>query len=196
MRKAITMHFRNTSFNCLSRRTIAVLFIAVISGCAGANVQPTHDDDYVEVSNPAMTMSPNAPEKIWVPRHSVENGVVRGNELLKRGYDAVRGGAPATAPGPGITAQAGKPASLIPHFGLVVRVDGERVYFNLGKEAGIVSGQKLKVYRGGTVVEGLGLAPGESVGMVEVLGFVGTTGGYGLLRQGGPARNNDLIGAE
>lgn len=190
------MKFKNIFLNRLGRRIIAALFIAVISGCAGATIQPESKDDYVEIPNPAFTMSPNAPEKIWVPRHSVESGVARGNELLKRGYEAVKGGEPTTASQAGITAPTGKPASLIPHFGLVVGVDGDRVYFNLGKEAGIVPGQKLKVYRGGTVVEGLGLAPGESVGMVEVAGFVGTTGGYGLLKQGGPLRINDLIGAE
>lgn len=219
MGKATSMHYI---------RMIVVLSIAVIAGCAGTNAQSPKNDDFVEIPNPALTMSPNAPEKIWVPREYVETGVARGNVLLKRGYEAVKGGvstaapqpgtaaqagsapaaapqagipaqagsAPVTAAQAGITAQAGKPATFLPHFGLVVRVDGERVYFNLGREAGIVPGQKLKVYRGGTVVEGLGLAPGESVGMVEVLGYVGTMGGYGLVKQGGPVRVNDLIGAE
>jgi hypothetical protein len=85
---------------------------------------------------------------------------------------------------------------MIPRFGLVVAVDGDKVYFNLGREAGYYYGQILKVHRGGTIIEGLGLAPGELVGTVEVLGYVGSQGGYGLLKQGGPLRINDLVGVE
>ena len=141
-------------------------------------------------------MSPNAPETIWVPRSYVEKGVPRGNELVKQGYEAVKGGIAPAAPQPGLVDTTGKPAALLPHFGLVVAVDGEKVYFNIGREEGITPGQKLKVYRGGTVVEGLGLAPGEQVGTIEVQGFVGSKGGYGVVRQGGPVKTNDLVGCE
>lgn len=186
----------NFSMTTLVRRIVILPIFAIIAGCAGANIQSSKDGGYVEIPNPAYTMSPNSPEKIWVPQQYVESGVARGNELLKRSYDTVKGGVPTFTSQAVFTKQAERLANLIPHFGVVVKVDGEKVYFNLGKDAGIVLGQKLKVYRGGTVIEGLGLAPGESVGMIEVLGFVGTAGGYGLLKQGGPARNNDLIGAE
>jgi len=186
----------------LACNALYVLFLGVLAGCAATNV-PT---DYVEISNPALTMSPNAPETIWVPRKSVDSGVPRGGELAKRGYEAVKegfaptqpvpGAATVTAPQAGIAAPGGKPAAVIPRFGLVVAVDGEKVYFNLGKSAGITPFQLLKVYRGGTVIEGLGLAPGELIATIEIQGFVGTNGGYGLIRQGNQVRINDLVGAE
>lgn len=190
-------------------RTIPFLILMVLSaGCAGPTVQSQGQRDYVEIDNPAFTLSPTAPEKIWVPRESVDKGVPRGGELVKRGYESVKGSATSaaqqtTAPAPtvapsqaGITEPAGKPAKLIPHFGLVLAVDGDKVYFNLGREAGYFPGQLLKVHRGGTVIEGLGLAPGELIGTVEVLGYVGTRGGYGLLKRDGPVRINDLVGVE
>jgi hypothetical protein len=186
-------------------RVLAMLSLVVLAGCAGTTAQSPRDRGYVEIANPAYTMSPNAPETIWVPRSYVEKGVPRGSELAKQGYDAVKEAvAPPTSHEPampqaaqaGIVGPGGKPAPIIPRFGLVVAVDAEKVYFNLGRETGIAPGQKLKVYRGGTVIEGLGLAPGECVGTVEVIGFVGTGGGYGIIRQGGPVRTNDLIGAE
>ncbi|MCM2358230.1 MAG: hypothetical protein NDI77_08780 [Geobacteraceae bacterium] len=190
------MHQTKTICGRLSLRVLLLLFLGLVAGCAGAKVQQQGPEEYVEVPNPVFTLSPNAPETIWVPRRSVESGVPRGGELLKRGYEAVKGGAPAAAQQAGITGQGGKPAVLIPRFGLVVAADGDKVYFNLGREAGFTAGQKLKVYRGGTIIEGLGLAPGEEVGTIEFQGCVGTSGGYGLLKQGGPVRINDLVGAE
>lgn len=183
-------------------KLILLLSLGLAAGCA-----TTRDrTDYVEIPNPAFTMAPNAPETIWVPRESVDNGVPRGGELAKRGYEAVKdglapsqpvsGAAAVTAPQAGIVALGGKPATFIPRFGLVVGVDGEKVYFNLGKASGITPFQTLKVFRGGTVVEGLGLAPGEFVATIEVQGFVGTSGGYGVIKKGGPLRINDLVGAE
>ncbi|ACM18572.1 lipoprotein, putative [Geotalea daltonii FRC-32] len=173
--------------------TLGLLFLA---GCAGTNTGSSSRRDYVEVANPAFTMSPNAPETIWVPRSYVDSGVPRGGELAKQGYEAIKGSTPVPAGETGIVAPGGKPAALIPRFGMVVAVDKDKVYFNLGREAGINIGQKLKVFRGGTVVEGLGLAPGEAVGTIEVLGFVGSKGGYGVMKQGGPAQMNDLVGGD
>ena len=215
------MQFVQEINRCLTRRALALAGLALLAGCAGQSVQPS-EKDYVEIDNPGITSSPNAPATIWVPRSYVEKGVPRGGELAKRSYEAVTGTgahpaqrAAATAPTttapqmaaptmpapivatPGnITGTGGKPAHLIPHFGLIAAVEGEKVFFNLGRESGIAPGQKLKVYRGGTVIEGLGLAPGENVATVEVVGFVGTRGGYGVIRQGGPVQANDLIGAE
>jgi hypothetical protein len=190
------MKFIKSIRNYLYRNLAFMLCMGALAGCAGAKVPPGGAVDYVEVQNPAFTMSPNAPETIWVPRTYVEQGVPRGKELAQKGYEAVRGGATPAPKQAGLVDAAGKPGTLIPHFGLVVAVDKERVYFNLGREDGIAPGQKLKVYRGGTIVEGLGLAPGEPVGTVEVLGFVGNKGGYGVVKQGGPVKKSDLVGCE
>jgi hypothetical protein len=176
------------------KRSLPVLwFLLLIGGCAA--MQQT-EGDMVEMANPGLTMSPNAPETIWVPRSSVEKGVPRGGELAKRGYHAVTGAKPPLpAPVP-LYDTAGNPAALLPHFGLVVAQEGGRNYLNLGKEDGVKMRQILKLYRGGTVVKGLGLAPGAAVGTIEVSGFVGSNGSFGVVKQGGPIKVNDLVGFE
>jgi hypothetical protein len=203
-----------------------LLGLVFLAGCAGANGSASRPGDYVEIANPGFTMSPNAPETIWVPRSYVEQGVPRGNELAKKGYQAATGSAPApaqqavpagapgspgtvavtappaviaipAAPAPtGLTDTTGKPAALLPQFGLVVALEKNRIFVNLGHDDGIMLAQKLKVYRGGTIVKGLGLAPGEAVGTIEVQGFIGRNGSYGILKQGGPVQTNDLVGFE
>ena len=189
-------------------KVFAVVFCTLLTACAGNRAVNNAAEKFVEIDNPAYTMTPNAPQTIWVPRSYVESGVPRGSELVKKGYDAATGsassaavmGTPATAgttaAAVGITGVGSKTAVLIPRFGMVVAVDGERVYLNVGRDFGVNIGQKLKLYRGGTVVEGLGLAPGALVGIVEVAGFVGTKGAYGVLRQGEVPRINDLAGVE
>lgn len=86
--------------------------------------------------------------------------------------------------------------SLLPWYGKVVSVEGERIYINAGREAGIQSGQVLKVYRGGKVVQGLGFAPGKMVGTAEVKGFVGTNGAYAIVKEGGGFQVSDLVSTE
>lgn len=86
--------------------------------------------------------------------------------------------------------------SLLPWYGKVVAVDGDRVYINAGREAGIQVGHKLKVYHGGKVVQGLGFAPGKMVGTVEVKGFVGTNGAYAVVKEGGGVLVSDLVSFE
>jgi hypothetical protein len=196
MGKEMTMSEMIKIFSSHVRRMPLLLFLGLVAGCAGTRAQSHDSDAYVEVSNPAQTMSPTAPRTIWVPRTDVESGIQRGGELMKQGYEAVTKAPPAAVAPAGITAPGGKPAPLVPHFGLVVALDGEKVFFNLGRDAGITPLQRLKVYRGGTIIEGLGLAPGELVATIEVQGFVGTGGAYGLIRQGGQLRINDLVGAE
>jgi hypothetical protein len=68
---------------------IASLFI--LGGCAGTRGAVQDTGDYVEVDNPAVTMSPGAPPTIWVPRSYVEQGVPRGSEVIERGVSALKG---------------------------------------------------------------------------------------------------------
>ncbi|HIJ86640.1 MAG TPA: hypothetical protein HPP97_03030 [Desulfuromonadales bacterium] len=200
------MQLEKTTVSSFLRILPTLGLTILLSGCAGRTSAPANQNGYVEINNPSFTMSPGSPEKIWVPREDVEKGVPRGGEVIKRGYESLKGTvsttpeqslAPNLTPSQaGITEPAGKSANIVQKFGLVVAVDGDKVYFNLGREAGYFYGQTLKVHRGGTVIEGLGLAPGELIGKVEVLGYVGTNGGYGTLKQGGPVRINDLVGIE
>ena len=86
--------------------------------------------------------------------------------------------------------------ALLPWYGKVVAVEGDRVYVNVGKEAELRMGQLLKIYRGGKVVKGLGFAPGNKVGTIEVSGFVGANGAYGIIREGSGMRVSDLVAFE
>jgi hypothetical protein len=179
------------------------LGLALLAGCAGPVASGTRPEEFIEIQNPGLTMSPNAPETIWVPRSSLEKGVPRGSELAKQGYQAVKGAlepaaktAPDAAPRTDLVDTHGNPVSLVPHFGQVIELEGERVYFNLGREDGVLPGRVVQVYRGGTVVKGLGLAPGEPVATIEVQGLAGSRGGYGVVKKGGPVRKNDLVGCD
>lgn len=317
---------------------LLILSLIFIAGCAGNKGATAPTTEYVEIDNPAFTMSPNASPTIWVPRSYVESGVPRGSELVKKGIEAAKGtlggsqaqqvkqsptaAAQAPAPAPGISVKnriavlelgnnglltpcseamkkasvgilldssqtaflaryapittpaergtfslrlqedyganvvvfvsapegvasgkmlkaeiydgmggelvrtldsqlpqypANDPAAkegavssallklsgqmkevvaLLPWYGKVVAVDGERVYVNAGKEADLRAGQMLKVYRGGKVMKGLGFAPGNKVGTIEVSGFVGANGAYGVIREGSGVRVSDIVAVE
>lgn len=59
-----------------------------LSGCAGRQ-QAINSQDYVEIDNPFLGDSPDASPKIWVSKASLEKGVPRGRELIKKGYEKV-----------------------------------------------------------------------------------------------------------
>ncbi len=86
--------------------------------------------------------------------------------------------------------------SLLPWYGKVVAVEGDRIYINAGKEADVRLGQVMKVYRGGKVVQGLGFAPGKMIGTIAVAGFVGANGAYGNIKEGGGVQVSDLVAVE
>jgi hypothetical protein len=338
-------------------RLLKVVVIAIcclsLAACAANKTATTHSKDYVEVDNPFMTMSPNAPATVWVPRGSVESGVPRGGEALKKGTEKVvqsispspqQGGAAqktATAaamlpPAPAaqqtafvapaaaspipvkirvallelgqnglsrpiyenlqhaaigalldpaqtaflaqystISDQKGKGAfakrmqqeyganvvvfaaapdgvtpgkainaevydalgggllrrfdavippyadkdsaardtavaaalatftgkirdivAVLPWYGRILELDGNRAYIAAGKEAGLRIGQVLTVYRSGKFIEGLGFAPGEKVGTLVVNGFVGSNGSFGVIREGQGIQSTDLVAVE
>ena len=64
--------------------------LAIITACAGHRQTAGQPTEYVEVMNPAYTMTPSAPETIWVPKKSTEWGIPRGSEVVKSGYEALR----------------------------------------------------------------------------------------------------------
>jgi hypothetical protein len=87
-------------------------------------------------------------------------------------------------------------ALLVPWYGKVVSVDDARVYINAGKESGIAIGRVLNVYHAGKIVGKLGFAPGLRMGLLEITGFVGTDGAFGIVKQGAKAQSGDLVGIE
>ena len=334
-------------------KMITCCSLLLLTACAGqktASAPSPSSEDYVEISNPGFTMSADQPATIWVPRRYVDSGVPRGGELVKKGYEQVRGtsqaapsGAPQAAPqapgtvmaaqqsptrlvpqpavaplpiksriavlesgdnglllplmdqlrncaagvvldpaqtaflakystvaspaeraafalrlqqeygatvavfvaapdqaAPGKTLQgeiydamggglvrtvtavippyaaadaAARDAALgralasvgekvrevvalLPWYGKVAAVEGDRAYINAGKEAGLKMGQLLRVYHGGKVVAGLGFAPGERIAVLEVAGFIGTNGAYGVVKEGKGVQANDLVAIE
>lgn len=64
--------------------------LASITACAGHRQTAGQPVEYVEVMNPAYTMTPSAPETIWVPKKSTEWGIPRGSEVVKSGYEAIK----------------------------------------------------------------------------------------------------------
>jgi hypothetical protein len=70
---------------------LLILSLIALAGCAGNRDAISSPGEYVEIDNPAFTLSPGAPPTIWVPRSYVESGVPRGGELLEKGYESVRG---------------------------------------------------------------------------------------------------------
>lgn len=87
-------------------------------------------------------------------------------------------------------------AGLLPWYGKVVAMEGDRAYINAGKEAGLRIGQILRVYHGGKVIPGLGFEPGARTATLEISGFIGADGAYGVVRDGKGVQANDLVGAE
>lgn len=79
-----------------AKRYAAICLLFALAGCA-VNKEGRGTEEYVEIPNPAITMSPNAPETVWVPRSYVDSGVPRGGELVKKGYESLKG-TPASAP--------------------------------------------------------------------------------------------------
>ena len=332
------------------RASLVIFLLFIFSGCAASKNSISSPAEYVEIENPAFTMSPGAPATIWVPRSYVETGIPRGGELVEKGYESLRENiagsgspqqtpqqapqqanvsAPTVSPVPvpvkaattprvrnriftveigqngllakfneemrkapaeimidptraafvaryaavatpseratlavklqedfganlvffisaaeGIAsgnlvsveifecnggtlvrslnaeiqpfAPADKAAreaalsatvrkladqvrdvvSLVPWYGKVVTVEGERVYISAGKESGLVLGRSLNVYRGGKVIEKLGFAPGQRIGILEITGYVGTDSAFGIVKQGAKAQAGDLVGIE
>jgi hypothetical protein len=324
--------------------------LVLVAACAANKGSGSaNQNDYVEVPNPGVTMSPDAPATIWVPRSSVESGIPRGGELLKKGFEKATGGketaaqheeapvtvaqqpAPAAAPvavpapqpaavpvplksriavlesgdnglllpfdsritrasagilvdnhqvaflaknapmasqaeegafalrlqqeyganaavfvsapdqiAPGkyvqgavydclggvlartVTARiplyavadsAARDAALetalaelavqvkyvvglLPWYGKVAALEGDRAYINAGRESGIRIGQVMRVYRRGKVIPGLGFAPGERIATLEISGFIGADGAYGMVRDGKGIQANDLVAVE
>lgn len=95
-----------------------------------------------------------------------------------------------------VTAKVKEVVALLPWYGKVAAVEGDRAYINAGKEAGLRVGQILKIYRGGKVVAGLGFAPGSRVGTLEVNGFVGPNGAFGIIRESQGVQASDLVSVE
>lgn len=340
----------------------------ILASCAGNRTTTSSSSDYVEIDNPAATMSPGAPAKIWVPRSDVEKGIPRGGEILKKGTEKViqsfRGsskpeqtgipeqqsassaaapimqvtasqqtaGATASSSQPfaGHVQNAAEPASavknrialveigqnglvqtlyehmrytpiwnvldveqiailarnspmaneeekaafakllqqeygvnvaiyisapegvasgkpvfaevydamsggelrrfdatitpntsidqsdkaaaesalaeftgkikelvaLIPWYGRIIEVDGNRAYIAAGRETGLRIGHALKIYQSGRFMKGLGFAPGEQVGTLSVQGFVGPNGSFGLIREGQGIKATDIVSVE
>lgn len=75
----------------LIKRSAAMLTMFMLTACSLNRPAAKPSQDYVEVDNPAYTMSPNASPTMFVPRRYVEEGIPRGKELIQQGVEAVTG---------------------------------------------------------------------------------------------------------
>ena len=112
---------------------------------------------------------------------------------LPAGSDKVSRDASLTTALADLSLRVGDVVNLTPWYGRIFAVEGERVYFNAGRESGIQVGQKLKVYRGGKIIAGIGFDPGTQVTTLEIAGFVGTNGSYGVVRDGQSVNLSDTV---
>lgn len=87
-------------------------------------------------------------------------------------------------------------AALVPWYGRVVSVDGERIYINAGKESGLCIGVVLNLYRNCKVIDKQGYSPGQKVAIFEIRGFVGTDGAFATVKEVGKTQVSDLVGFE
>ena len=317
-----------------SQKLAVFSLLMLLGGCVVNRTGPG-PEDYVEIPNPAITMTPDAPATVWVPRSYVEDGVPRGRDLVKKGYESVRGAAqsagraaesapqrenvvavqpddysqlknrmalleigtngllnafsdkmanaavgvitPPSQSAPlvkdfDLGNQAGRAAvaldlqqklgttlvvfisapdqlaagssikgeifdgmagellrsvsvaipsftagnavernaavskalnevvqktkravALFPWAGKVVSVEGDRVYLNAGSESGVGVGHTLRLHRPGKVVAGLGYAPGEDNGTLEIAGLVGANGAYGVVKANRGVKAGDIV---
>jgi hypothetical protein len=86
--------------------------------------------------------------------------------------------------------------ALLPWYGRITAVNGNRAYIAAGREAGLRIGQVLKIYQSGRFMKGLGFAPGEQLGSLVVQGFVGPNGSFGMVREGQGIKATDIVSVE
>jgi hypothetical protein len=86
--------------------------------------------------------------------------------------------------------------ALLPWYGRITAVEGNRAYVAAGRESGLRAGQLLKIYQNGRFIKGMGFAPGEQVGTMVLQGFVGPNGSFGMIKEGQGIRANDIVSAE
>jgi hypothetical protein len=91
-----------------------------------------------------------------------------------------------------LSLRVGDIVNLTPWYGKIIALDGERIYVNAGREAGIQVGQTLKIFRGGKVIPGVGFDPGTQVATIEIAGFAGTNGSYGSAKEGQNVQLSDI----
>ncbi len=141
---------------------------------------------------------------------SAPDGVSAGKSLVADIYDGIEKSRlrrvstriPATAgvdkgsltiPCADLALRVGDVVNLTPWYGRIFAVEGERVYLNAGRESGLQLGQKLKVYRGGKVIAGIGFDPGKEVSTLVIAGFIGTNGSYGVVKDGQSITLSDTV---
>ena len=95
-----------------------------------------------------------------------------------------------------VAAKTRSAVDLVPWYAKIVSIDGDRVYINAGSEAGIRVGQLLRLHRPGKVVPGLGYAPGERDGNLEITGLVGSNGAFGVVKEGKGVQADDIAAFE
>ena len=87
-------------------KIMIVFFSMLITACAANRGGVKADNDYVEVTNPFATSSPNAPSTIWVPRSDAESGVPRATDLIKKGFSKMTAASDVSQPAANVPASA------------------------------------------------------------------------------------------
>jgi hypothetical protein len=83
-----------------------------------------------------------------------------------------------------------------PWYGRVVKVHDDRIYVDAGADSGLTVGQKLRVYREGEVVPGIGFTPGDRIASFTVTELVNQDGSYGITPQAAAVKAGDYVELE
>jgi hypothetical protein len=83
-----------------------------------------------------------------------------------------------------------------PWYGRVVKVHDERIYVDAGADSGLTVGQKLRVYRDGEVVPGIGFTPGDRITSFAVTELVNRDGSFGTSPQAAAVKTGDYVELE
>ncbi len=83
-----------------------------------------------------------------------------------------------------------------PWYGQVVKVSDERIYVDAGAESGLTAGQKLRVYREGSIVPGIGFTPGDRITSFTITELINQDGSYGASPEAAAVKAGDYVELE
>ncbi|MFZ4855649.1 MAG: hypothetical protein ACOYL3_04570 [Desulfuromonadaceae bacterium] len=83
-----------------------------------------------------------------------------------------------------------------PWYGQVVKVSDERIYVDAGAESGLTAGQKLRVYREGEVVPGIGFTPGDRITSFTITELINQDGSCGVSPEVAAVKAGDYVELE
>ncbi len=153
--------------------------IAIVSAGSKSDIFKTLKESSVVMKDQRVMTKPHKDEKVFADPYMVELAV--SNALDE------------------VVPMANKSMAHLAWEGRVARIEGERVFLNVGRKAGVQIGDILKVTGEPQDVydpqkgEHLGKAPGRVKATIEVKGYIGENGSIASIHSGAGIQVNDKI---